>query len=70
MVPIGQAISEEKIFKTFSHRYSYVKTMSADVGCFGWQVGSSDTILEVNHLRTILPKFGANRPSSFRDEDF
>ena len=49
---------------------SYVKTMSADFGCLGWQVGSSDTILKVDHLRTFPSKFGPNRPSSFRGEYF
>ena len=49
---------------------SYVKTMSADVGCLGWRVGSSDTILKGDLLRTIPTKFGPNRPSSFRGEDF
>ena len=28
-----------------------------------------DTILKGNHLRTIVTKFGFNRPSSFRGED-
>ena len=48
----------------------HVKTMSADVGCLGFLAGSSDTILKGNHLRTIPFKFGRNRPSSFREEDF
>ena len=32
---------------------SYVKTMSADGGHFGPRLGSLNTILEVDHLRTI-----------------
>ena len=32
---------------------SYVKTMSADGGHFGMRSGSLNTILEVDHLRTI-----------------
>jgi hypothetical protein len=32
---------------------SYVKTMSADSGHLGWRSGSQDTILNVDHLRTI-----------------
>ena len=35
----------------------------------GWRVGSSDTILKGDHLRTIPSKFGSNWPSSFREED-
>ena len=49
---------------------SYVKTMSAEFGSVGWRAGSSDTILKGDHLRTIPIKFGPNRPSSFREEDF
>ena len=44
--------------------------MSADVGGLGWRVGSTDTILKGDHLRTIPAKFGPNRPCSFREEDF
>ena len=36
----------------------------------GWQAGSSDKILTGDHLRTIPLKFGPNKPSSFREEDF
>ena len=49
---IGCLVSEEKTFKQFSHR-SYVKTMSADGGHFGLRSGSLNTILAVDHLRTI-----------------
>ena len=48
---------------------SYVKTMSVDVGSLGWGMGSSDTILKRDHLRTIPSQFGPNWPSSFREED-
>ena len=34
------------------------------------QVGSSDTILKGDQLRTISSKFDPNRSSSFRGEDF
>ena len=37
--------------------------MSVDVGQFGWQVTSLDTILKRDHLRTIPLKFGPNRLS-------
>jgi hypothetical protein len=36
---------------------SYVKTMSADDGYFGPRLGSLNTILEVDHLRTIYDMF-------------
>jgi hypothetical protein len=36
---------------------SYVKTMSVDSGYFGSRSGSLDTILEVDHLRTIDDMF-------------
>ena len=36
---------------------SYVKTMSADVGHFEPRSGSLNTILEVDHLRTIDDMF-------------
>ena len=44
--------------------------MSANVGRLGWWVGSSDTILKRDQLRTIPSKFGPNWPSSFRGDDF
>ena len=37
LVPIGQEVSEEKIFLHIFPIGSYVKTMSADVGGLGWQ---------------------------------
>jgi hypothetical protein len=36
---------------------SYVKTMSVDGGYFGSRSGSLNTILEVDHLRTINDMF-------------
>ena len=52
LVPIGHVVSEKKIFKIFPIG-SYVKTMSVDVGGLGWRMGSSDTILKGDHLRTF-----------------
>ena len=40
--------------------------MSADVGSPGWRVGSLDTSLKGDHLRTIPSKFGPIWLSSFR----
>ena len=60
----------EEDFKNIFPIGSYVKTILVDVGCLGWPVGSSYTILKGDHLRTIPLKFGPNRPSSFREEDF
>jgi hypothetical protein len=36
----------------------------------GWRSGQSDTILEVDHPRTIPPKFNLKLPSGFRREYF
>ena len=47
-----------------------MKTLSADVGRLGWQVGSSAKILKGDHLRTIPPIFGPNWSTSFRGEIF
>ena len=55
-------------FKTPFPRGSYVKTMSADGGRLGWQVGSSDAMLKGDQLRTIPTKFDPNWPSSFRGD--
>ena len=67
MVSIGLAVSE-KIFIIFSIG-SYVKTMLVDVGRLGWRVGSSETILKGDHLRTIPLKFVPKWPTiSFRDD--
>ena len=49
---------------------SYDKTLSADIGGLGWQMGSSDTILKRNHTRAIPSKFSPNCPSSFSEKDF
>jgi hypothetical protein len=43
-------------FKQFSHR-SYVKIMSADGGHFGPRLGSLNTTLAVDHIRTIDDMF-------------
>jgi hypothetical protein len=58
----------EKTFKQFSHRV--VKTMSADGGHFEPRSGSLNTILEVDHLRTIDDMFALNWLTGFRGEDF
>jgi hypothetical protein len=50
---IGLLVSEEKILKHFSPIGSYVKTMSAEGGHLGWRSWSPDTILKIDHLRTI-----------------
>ena len=42
--------------------------MSTDGGHLGWTSGPTDTILKGDHLRTIPPKFGPNRPSSFSEK--
>ena len=44
--------------------------MLADRDHLGWQVGSSDTILEGGHLRISSSKFHLNWTSSFRQQDF
>ena len=66
---LAKQFQRRRILKHFSHRV-YVKTMSTNVCGLGWQVGSWDTILKGDHLRTIPTKFGPNWPSSFRGEDF
>ena len=38
-------------------------------GHFGSPIKAPDTILKGDHLRTIPPKFGPNRPIGFRGED-
>jgi hypothetical protein len=46
------AYSRGEDFKTFFPIGSYVKTMSAEGSHLGWS-GSPDTILKIDHLRTI-----------------
>ena len=53
-------------FKTFSPIGSYVKTMSAEGGHLGWRSGSPDTILKIDHLRTIHAMFALNWLTGFR----
>ena len=48
---------------------SYVKTMSADGGHFELRSGSLNTILEVDHLRTIHAMFALNWLTGFRGDD-
>ena len=47
-------------FKTFFPIGSYVKTMSTEGGHLGWRSGSPDTILKIDHLRTIHAMFALN----------
>jgi hypothetical protein len=49
-------------FKTFFPIGSYLKTtgMSAEGGHLGWRSGSSDTILKIDHLRTIHAMLALN----------
>ena len=56
-------------FKTFFPIGSYVKTMSAEGGHLGWRSESPDTILKIDHLRTIHAMFALNWLTGFRGED-
>ena len=49
---------------------SYVKTMSADGGHLVWRSGSPDTILKIDHLRTIHVMLALNWLTGLRGEDF
>ena len=55
-------------FKTFFPIGSY--SMSAEGGHLGWRSGSLDTILKIDHLRTIHAMFALNWLTGFRGEDF
>ena len=44
--------------------------MSAEGGHLGWRSGSPDTILKIDHLRTIHAMFALNLLTGFRGEDF
>jgi hypothetical protein len=57
-------------FKTFFPIGSYVKTMSTEGGHLGWRSGSLDTILKIDHLRTIHAMFALNWLTGFTEEDF
>ena len=57
-------------FETFFPIGSYVKTMSAEGGHLGWRSGSPDTILKIDHLRTIHVMFALNWLTGSRGEDF
>ena len=69
---IGRLVSEDKILKHFFSigSYMYVKTMSAEGGHLGWRSGSPDTILKIDHLRTIHAMFALNWLTGIRGEDF
>ena len=58
--------SEENKFNTFSPIASYAKNMSAEGGHLGWRSGSPDTILKIDHLRTIHAMFALNWLTGFR----
>ena len=45
-------------------------SMSAEGGHLGWRSGSLDTILKIDHLRTIHAMFALNWLTGFREEDF
>ena len=55
-----------KKFNTFFPIASYVKNMSAGGGHLGWRSGSPDTILKIDHLRTIHAMFALNWLTGFR----
>jgi hypothetical protein len=61
---------QRKNFKTFFPIGSYAKCMSAEGGHLGWRSGSPDTILKIDHLRTIHAMFALNWLTGFRGEDF
>ena len=65
---LAERVHRRKFLNIFPIR-SYVENMSVDGGHLGWRVGSLNIILKGDHLKTNPPKFGPNRPSSFR-EDF
>ena len=44
--------------------------MSAEGGLLGWRSGSPDTILKIDHLRTIHAMFALNWFNGFIGEDF
>jgi hypothetical protein len=39
-------------------------------GHLGWRSGSLDTILKIDHVRTIHAMFALNWLTGFREEDF
>ena len=45
-------------------------SMSAEGGHLGWRSGSLDTILKIDHLKTIHAMFALNWLTGFREEDF
>jgi hypothetical protein len=60
-------------FKTFFPIGSYVKTtvfLLKVAMHLGWRSGSLDTILKIDHLRTIHAMFALNWLTGFREEDF
>ena len=57
-------------FKTVFPIGPYGKTMFAEGGHLGWRSGSPNTILKIDHLRTIHAMFALNWLTGFREEDF
>jgi hypothetical protein len=57
LVEIGSVISEKIFFKFHPPFFLFYLG-----GHLGWKSGSSDTLLEGGHPRTIPPKFGCNWP--------
>jgi hypothetical protein len=54
--------------QTFLRGLIYVRCMSAEGGHLGWRSGSLDTILKIDHLRTIHAMFVLNWLTGFREE--
>jgi hypothetical protein len=46
------------------------KGMSAEGGHLGWRSGSLNTVLKIDHLRTIHAMFALNWLTGFREEVF
>ena len=59
-----------RFLKHFFPIRSYVKTMSAEGGHLGWRSGSPNTILKIDHLRTIHAMFAINWLTAFRGNCF
>jgi hypothetical protein len=49
---------------------TFLRGLSAEGGHLGWRSGSLDTILKIDHLRTIHAMFALNWLTGFREEDF
>ena len=67
MTAVVSAVADMEVFSEFPVR-SNVK--QSCVGHLGRRLGSSDTILKGDYQRTISAKYGCNRISGCRREDF